>query len=221
MTTSEEPTCCDGGMPHPPRSRGWGWGIVGSAATTPDIQRPSRSDLVERLQEVYLHLEEGARSPRPHHALTQCRMLIADIIVALDQDASESGGARIDDLLTDREMEIARAVGAGMPNRAIGQELWISETTVKFHLRNVMRKLGLATGVRWRRSSHERGLIGSAVDGHEHSESRLLAPPATESSSFVANAMNRTAVVMASPRAWCGVWTGKFICSATNSSDTL
>ncbi len=29
-----------------------------------------------------------------------------------------------------------------MPNRAIGQELWISETTVKFHLRNVMRKLG-------------------------------------------------------------------------------
>ncbi|ANY21602.1 response regulator transcription factor [Gordonia terrae] len=139
MTTSDEPTCFGGGSPHLPHPTGWG--IVGSSATTPDIQRPSRSDLVERLQEVYLHLEEGARSPRPHHALTQSRLLIADIIVTLDQAGSKLDGARIDDLLTVRELEIARAVGAGMPNRAIGQELWISETTVKFHLRNVMRKL--------------------------------------------------------------------------------
>lgn len=43
--------------------------------------------------------------------------------------------------LTDRELEVMRMVAEGMSNRAIGKQLYISETTVKFHVGNIMRKL--------------------------------------------------------------------------------
>jgi len=43
--------------------------------------------------------------------------------------------------LTDRELEIVKLVAKGQSNRAIGSKLYISETTVKFHMHNVMRKL--------------------------------------------------------------------------------
>ncbi|SHK70286.1 two component transcriptional regulator, LuxR family [Pseudonocardia thermophila] len=43
--------------------------------------------------------------------------------------------------LTDRELEVLRLLARGLSNRAIGKELFISETTVKFHVSNVMRKL--------------------------------------------------------------------------------
>lgn len=43
--------------------------------------------------------------------------------------------------LTERELEVLRLLARGLSNRAIGKELYISETTVKFHVSNVMRKL--------------------------------------------------------------------------------
>jgi DNA-binding CsgD family transcriptional regulator len=46
------------------------------------------------------------------------------------------------DLLTPREKEILTLVSQGLRNRDIAQRLFISEVTVKAHLRNIMRKLG-------------------------------------------------------------------------------
>jgi DNA-binding NarL/FixJ family response regulator len=43
--------------------------------------------------------------------------------------------------LTDRELNVLRLVANGMSNRGIGAQLHLSETTVKFHVRNIMRKL--------------------------------------------------------------------------------
>ena len=43
--------------------------------------------------------------------------------------------------LTERELDVLRHVAKGMNNRDIGAELFISETTVKFHVGNLMRKL--------------------------------------------------------------------------------
>ena len=43
--------------------------------------------------------------------------------------------------LTDRELGVLRLVANGLSNRGIGAQLHLSETTVKFHVRNVMRKL--------------------------------------------------------------------------------
>jgi two-component system response regulator DevR len=46
--------------------------------------------------------------------------------------------------LTERELEVLRLLAAGCSNRVIGGRLYISETTVKFHVSNLMRKLGVS-----------------------------------------------------------------------------
>ena len=48
------------------------------------------------------------------------------------------------DALSEREVEVLRLVAAGLPNREVGQRLFISEKTVKTHLSNIMGKLGAA-----------------------------------------------------------------------------
>jgi two-component system NarL family response regulator len=45
--------------------------------------------------------------------------------------------------LTAREMEVLRLVARGMNNRGISRELFISENTVKNHVRNILEKLQL------------------------------------------------------------------------------
>ncbi|MET8139066.1 response regulator transcription factor [Sphaerisporangium sp. NPDC005288] len=45
--------------------------------------------------------------------------------------------------LTDREMEVLRLVAKGMNNREIAKQLFISENTVKNHVRNILEKLQL------------------------------------------------------------------------------
>jgi two-component system response regulator DevR len=43
--------------------------------------------------------------------------------------------------LTGREREVLRLLARGQSNRDIGKQLYISETTAKFHVSNIMRKL--------------------------------------------------------------------------------
>jgi DNA-binding NarL/FixJ family response regulator len=52
------------------------------------------------------------------------------------QQAPPSGG------LTDRELEVVRIVAQGATNLRVARELFVSESTVKYHLRTAMRKLG-------------------------------------------------------------------------------
>ena len=47
-----------------------------------------------------------------------------------------------DDRVTDREIQVLECVAAGRHNREIGERLFISEETVKVHLRRIMAKLG-------------------------------------------------------------------------------
>jgi DNA-binding NarL/FixJ family response regulator len=61
--------------------------------------------------------------------------------------------------LTKRELSVLKAVAAGLPNREIGQQLWVSEHTVKFHLTNIFRKLEVANRTEAARWAHQRGLV--------------------------------------------------------------
>jgi DNA-binding NarL/FixJ family response regulator len=45
--------------------------------------------------------------------------------------------------LTERELEVLRLVAQGLNNREIGRQLFISENTVKNHVRNMLEKLQL------------------------------------------------------------------------------
>jgi DNA-binding NarL/FixJ family response regulator len=65
--------------------------------------------------------------------------------------------------LTDREVVILQAVARGLPNRAIGAELWVTEQTVKFHLTNIYRKLGVANRTEAARAAYRLGMAQSPV----------------------------------------------------------
>jgi len=69
-----------------------------------------------------------------------------------DGDSEEVG-------LTKREKTLLKAVAKGLSNQAIGKELWISEQTVKFHLRNIYRKLGVNSRTEAARYAYEHGLV--------------------------------------------------------------
>ena len=70
--------------------------------------------------------------------------------------------------LTRREREILGFVSDGMTNARIGRELWVTEQTVKFHLSNVYRKLGVSNRTEASRFAHVNGLV-------RRSESNLVA----------------------------------------------
>jgi DNA-binding NarL/FixJ family response regulator len=47
-----------------------------------------------------------------------------------------------DEVLTEREIEVLREVAGGNRNREIAERLFISEETVKVHIKHIMEKLG-------------------------------------------------------------------------------
>ncbi|HEU4975471.1 MAG TPA: response regulator transcription factor [Baekduia sp.] len=61
--------------------------------------------------------------------------------------------------LTARELQILKLAASGFTNSRIAQELWVTEQTVKFHLSNVYRKLGLANRTEAARYAHVHGLV--------------------------------------------------------------
>jgi DNA-binding NarL/FixJ family response regulator len=69
--------------------------------------------------------------------------ITAEVIKAFAK--SSDGEARRDKpLLSDRESQIMRLVAQGQRNKEIGQNLFISEQTVKNHLHNIFDKLGVS-----------------------------------------------------------------------------
>ena len=58
-----------------------------------------------------------------------------------DEIAQQMAEHAVDDLLSDREIEILRGVARGRPNKIIAAELAISENTVKNHIKSILSKL--------------------------------------------------------------------------------
>jgi DNA-binding NarL/FixJ family response regulator len=61
--------------------------------------------------------------------------------------------------LTEREMTMLRALARGLSNKAIGSEFWVTEQTVKFHLGNIYRKLGVQNRTAAVHYAHQHGLV--------------------------------------------------------------
>jgi DNA-binding NarL/FixJ family response regulator len=75
-------------------------------------------------------------------------------------DAAKAAG------LTERETAILKALARGLSNDAIGKELWVAEQTVKFHLTNIYRKLGVSNRTEATRYAYENGLVDHSLRDH-------------------------------------------------------
>lgn len=80
-------------------------------------------------------------------------------------ESDETGTARAAGL-TEREISILKLVAKGLSNRAISRDLWVTEQTVKFHLTNIYRKLGVANRTEAARYAYQHGLVESPMLEH-------------------------------------------------------
>jgi two-component system NarL family response regulator len=61
--------------------------------------------------------------------------------------------------LTARELEVLRRIVAGRSNREIGEDLHISEATVKTHINSILGKLGVSDRTQAATSALQRGIV--------------------------------------------------------------
>ncbi len=82
--------------------------------------------------------------------------------LASGRAATATPGPKLKDArpaLTQRELEILRLARDGVGNKEIARDLWITEQTVKFHLSNVYRKLGVSNRTRASRVAEHLDLL--------------------------------------------------------------
>ncbi len=63
--------------------------------------------------------------------------------------------------LTARELDVLRLVAEGYANARIARTLWVAEQTVKFHLSNIYRKLGVSNRTEAARWAARHGVLGT------------------------------------------------------------
>ena len=77
--------------------------------------------------------------------------------------------------LTRREREILQLVAEGHSNAKLAKMLWVTEQTVKFHLSNVYRKLGVSNRTEAARWAQVHGLLSASEHSFEDRRTRLAA----------------------------------------------
>jgi DNA-binding NarL/FixJ family response regulator len=101
----------------------------------------------------------------PKDLASALRQVVKSVIalqpaIALDARPAEQDAP----ILTVRERTLLDALARGLSTKAISSELWISEKTVKFHLTNIYRKLGVHNRTSAMRYAYEHSLISPAYD---------------------------------------------------------
>lgn len=97
--------------------------------------------------EIQHSLEAGARgymlkSMPPKELVEVIRMVHAGKKRIPTQIATQLAEHMSDEALTPREIEVLRHIAEGNRNRDIGEKLFITEETVKVHIKHIMDKLG-------------------------------------------------------------------------------
>jgi DNA-binding NarL/FixJ family response regulator len=64
--------------------------------------------------------------------------------------------------LSPKELDVLEQITQGRSNKQISEALWITQDTVKFHLRHIYKKLGVGSRTEALRAAHDRALVVSA-----------------------------------------------------------
>lgn len=113
------------------------------------------------------------KTARPEDLLAAIRQTFDDSVFMLHGEVladmrlpSRDGhvrDAKLDEL-TKREAEILRLVAEGLTNAQLARMLWLSEQTVKFHLSNIYRKLGVGNRTEASRWAQRHGALDEEAD---------------------------------------------------------
>lgn len=106
------------------------------------IDLAERLALALRARNGALNEQEGAEFGR---ALADLADRIETAVRVLRDlvDMINPAGVPLELNLTPRELELLGLLGDGLGNTEIAKRCWISENTVKFHLKNLFKKLGV------------------------------------------------------------------------------
>jgi DNA-binding NarL/FixJ family response regulator len=114
--------------------------------------------------EIQRALEAGARgymlkSMPPKDLLEGIRQVHAGKKRIPPQLAAQLAEHMSDEALTTREIEVLRQIAEGNRNRDIGEKLFITEETVKVHIKHIMEKLGASDRTQAIAIAIRRGII--------------------------------------------------------------
>jgi len=99
------------------------------------------------------------------HSIHLARTLDLEIAATVRPAPQPNGSGQA--ILTRREREILALVAEGQSNAAMARELWVTEQTIKFHLSNIYRKLGVANRTAASRWAHGQGIVRAASVAEE------------------------------------------------------
>ena len=123
----------------------------GPASDDKSTQLAKLGDVERRLAGLGAEIELDAH-PQWGTTLT-CRLPLHDIAAP-----PETPAARRLDQLRDREREVLELMIAGLRNRDIAERLFISVRTVKYHVSNILQKLGVASRTEAIALAHSAGI---------------------------------------------------------------
>ena len=105
----------------------------------------------------------------PSHLLLQCLQKVAAGGLWMEKESighafekmlhREAGMRRLATILTARETEVMRCVAGGLSNQQIAEKLIVREGTIKIHVHNIYRKLGITNRVDLTLYAQKRGLV--------------------------------------------------------------
>lgn len=117
------------------------------------------------------------KSIDPNDLAAAVRALLSDAIHLGRSAAMTNGSAKgpneptsaaersshAESLLTRREIEILRLTAEGLSNGQMAKSLWVTEQTVKFHLSNIYRKIGVRNRTEASRWAQQNGVLEPTV----------------------------------------------------------
>lgn len=112
-------------------------------------------EIMTELLSTYLKLK---RSDRARHRHAVPADYVRQLLQALQANRSQSStGSK--PLLTEQEIKVLQLISDGLPNKDIALQLYISSETVKYHIKNAYKKLGVNNRVLALQRSKELGVL--------------------------------------------------------------